>query len=98
MDKIVKDIFEWEQNIIICFLYIPPSDSNWHRNGKSFNFEKSKNEAAVYKDEESCLLICVDFNARVGLKPDFIQNDDIDDFLPLSENHLIMNQSRNRTA
>ena len=31
--------FGWDQDIIICFLYIPPSDSNWFKSGKSFNFD-----------------------------------------------------------
>ena len=30
-----KHSFGWEQDIVVCFLYIPPSDSNWYRNGKS---------------------------------------------------------------
>ena len=36
--KFNKEFFEWEQNII-CFLYIPPSHSNWYKNGKSLNFD-----------------------------------------------------------
>ena len=32
-------LFGWEQDIVACFLYIPPSDSNWYRNGKSFNYD-----------------------------------------------------------
>ena len=34
-----KIFFGWEQDIVVCFLYIPPSDSNWYRNGKSFNYD-----------------------------------------------------------
>ena len=88
-----KELFEWEQNIIICFLYIPPSDSNWYKNGKSFNFDKPKQECTTYEDQDNCLLICGDFNARVGLNPDHVQNDDADEFLPLRDNYASDNEA-----
>ena len=90
--KFNKKFFEWEQTII-CFLYIPPSDSNSYKNGKSFNFEKLKQECVTYEDQDSCLFICGDFNARVGLSPDYVQNDDIDEFLPLPDNYVSDNEA-----
>ena len=35
--KINKSLFNGEEDIIICILYIPPSCSNWFKSGKSFN-------------------------------------------------------------
>ena len=64
---------------------MPPSDSNWYKSGKSFNFDQLKQESAAYDDEDNCLLICGDFNVRVGLKSDYIQNDYNDEFLPLPD-------------
>ena len=49
-------------------------------------------EAGTYKEEDNCLLICSDFNARVDLRPDYVQYDDNDDFLPLPETYISDNE------
>ena len=81
-----------DQNLINCFLYILPSDSNWDKSGKLFNFDNLKQESAAYDNEDNCLLICSDFNARVGLKSNYIQNDYNDEFLPLPDNYISDNE------
>ena len=85
-----KTFFGWELDIIVCFLYIPTSDSNWHRNGKSFNYDRLKDETAIYK-QLGCVILSGDFKGWLGLENDFVNNDDIDEFLPLPNNYILDN-------
>ena len=84
--KINKSLYNG--NIIICFLYIPPSQSNWFKSGKSFNFDKLKQELAFYERQDSAIFIIGDNNARVVLENDFIVNDEIDEFMTLPEDYI----------
>ena len=77
--------FGWDQDIIICFLYIPPSDSNWFKSGKSFNFDKLREETAQYELMGNVIL-CGDFNGRIGLNSD-VENDEKKEFLSLPKNY-----------
>ena len=47
--KINKSLYKGEEDILICILCIPPSDSNWFKSRKSFNFDKLKQEIAFYE-------------------------------------------------
>ena len=49
-------------------------------------------ESASYKDQDNCLLICNNFNARVGLKPNYVQNDENDKFLLLPDSYISDNE------
>ena len=73
----LTDLFWWDQDIIICFLYIPLSDSNWFKSGKSFNFDKLREETAQYELMRN-LILCDNFNGRTGLNSDFVENDEKD--------------------
>ena len=84
--RLDRSLFEWDQNITICFLYIPPSDSNWFKSGKSFNFDKLREETAQYELMGNVIL-CGDFNGRIGLNSDFVENDEKDEFLPLPKDY-----------
>ena len=83
-----KSLHKGEEDILICILYIPPSDSNWFKSGKSFNFEKLKQEIAFYELQASSIFIIGDYNARVGSENDYIVNDEIDEFLSLPNNYI----------
>ena len=86
--KLNKSLYKGEEDILICILYIPPSDSNWFKSGNSFNFEKLKQEIAFYELQASFIFIIGDYNARVGTENDYIVNDEIDEFLSLPNNYI----------
>ena len=69
----------------------PPSNSNWFKSDKSFNFEKLKDEMAFYERQSPVILIG-DYNARVGLHKDYIVYDNIDEVLTLPENYIPDNE------
>ena len=86
--KINKSLFKGEEDIIICILYIPPSCSNWFKSGKSFNFDKLKEEIALYEGQTSTVFIIGDYNVRVGTENDYIIKDEIDEFLSLPDSYI----------
>ena len=61
------------------------------KNGKSYNFEKLKEEVAIY-ERLGVVIILGDTNARVGLNKDFIVDDEIDEFLTLPDNYISDNE------
>ena len=81
-------MFNGKDEIIICFLYIPSSESNWFKSGKSFNFDELKQELAFYERQDSAVFIIGDNNAWLGLENDFIVNDEIDEFMTLPEDYI----------
>ena len=81
-------MYNREEGVIICILYIPPSDSNWFNSGKSFNFDKLKQEIAFYEHHASSIFIFGDHNARVDTENDHNVNDEIDEFLSLPNNYI----------
>ena len=76
-----------EEEMIICFLYIPPSDSVWYKSRKSFNSDKLEEEVSIYERKSPVFLIG-DYNASVSLHKDYVINDDIDEFLKLPANYI----------
>ena len=86
--KINKSMYNREEDIIVCILYIPPSDSSWFKKGKSFNFDKLKEEIAFYEHQASSVFIFRDHNARVGTENDYIVSDEINEFLSFPDNYI----------
>ena len=84
--KLNKQNFGWAADLYICFLYIPPSTSNWFLSGRSLTFDSLQEECATY-DEKGWVLLFGDLNARTGDLNDFIENDEIDEYLPLDDNY-----------
>ncbi len=68
------------------FSYIPPSTSNWFQSSRSLTFESLQEECANF-DFMGRVLLCGDFNARTSDAIDYIDNDEIDDFLPMENNY-----------
>ena len=60
-------------------MYIPPSGSNWFKSGRSFNFDKLREEMAQYELIGNVIL-CDDFNGRIGLSSDSVESDEKDEF------------------
>ena len=71
--RLDRSFFGWDQDIIIYCLYIPPSDSNWFKSGKSFNFDKLREETAQYELMRNVIL-CGDFNGRIGCLRGFLDS------------------------
>ena len=44
--KVDKECYNLSQDLIICFVYIPPSDSNLFKGGLSINFDSLREECA----------------------------------------------------
>ena len=85
--KINKIGFGWDLDLFICFIYIPPSSSTLLRTGQSLPFETLPSECANY-ERKGWVLLCGDLNARTNDVNDYIENDELDDYLPIDDNYL----------
>ena len=84
--QIDREAYGWESDLFICFLYIPPSTSNWFKSGESLTFDSLQEECSLYENK-GWVLLFGDTNARTGNVNDFIENDEIDEFLPVGDNY-----------
>ena len=57
------------------------------RTGQALSFEALQSECAYY-ERHGWGLLCGDFNARTNDVDDFIENDKLDDYLPIDDNYL----------
>ena len=73
--KLNKELFNWVNDLYICFLYIPPNSATSYKSGVSLNFESLQTECASF-DEKGLVLILGDFNGRTNDVNDFIENDE----------------------
>ena len=71
--KLNKALFNWDSDLFICFVYIPPSSSTLLKSGVSLNFETLQIECASFEDRGWVLLLG-DTNARTNCVNDFIEN------------------------
>ena len=85
--RLIKSGFGWEHDLFICFIYIPPSSSTLLRTGQALSFETLQSECAHY-ERKGWVLLCGDFNARTNDVNDFVENDELDDYLPIDDNYL----------
>ena len=85
--KLDRKFFQWDMDLFICFLYIPPSTSTLFKSGVSLNFESLHAECASFA-EKGCVLILGDTNARTNDVNDFIENDELDDYLPVDDQYV----------
>ena len=85
--KIIKTRFGWDHDLFICFIYIPPISSTLMRTGRALSFETLQSECAHY-ERNGLVLLCGDFNARTNDVNDYIENDELDDYLPIDVNYL----------
>ena len=74
--KLDRKFFNWESDLYICFLYIPPSTSTVLKSGMSLNFETLQTECASF-EEKGWVLLFGDTNARTKYVNDFIENDEL---------------------
>ena len=76
--KLNKDFFSFDRDIVISFPYCVPANSSFTIRTQFDPFTDFENKICSVKDESD--LICLgDFNARTGLKPDYLDNEDNSD-------------------
>ena len=84
--KLDRKFFNWDLDLYICFLYIPPSTSILLKSGVSLNFESLQAECASF-EEKGWVLLLGDTNARTNNVNDFIEDDELDVFLPTDDEY-----------
>ena len=57
------------------------------RTGQALSFETLQSECACY-ERKGWVLLCGDFNARTNDINDFIEDDEVDDYLSIDDNYL----------
>ena len=65
-----REFFDLEQNICICFTYIPPKDSKYYKLSEIDPFETLETGIRQYSSHGS-IAIMGDINARTGQRNDF---------------------------
>ncbi len=73
-------------DFIIGAIYLPPENSSYVNSNLIDNFNILEREIVKYKNEGK-ILLCGDFNSRVGNIQDSIQHDSNDPFMPLPINY-----------
>ena len=86
--KLSKDFFNLSKNLLICFTYISPSDSEYYKNNDLTStglFEYIELDCAEFMSNGN-LLLMGDLNAYLprGVT-DFIEGDIMDDHVPLPD-------------
>ena len=87
--KLDRNFFDFDKDLYICSVYIPPINSNYYEN----DFESLENEISTFANRGKILLVG-DFNSRTGTYPDYIITDslELNDFCHkniLPSNYLI---------
>ena len=83
--KMDKTFFKLKHDIFICTVYIPPQNSSRESRLNIDRFEKLQNNIYKFANKGS-IILCGDFNARIGTVEDFIDNKHLEDdiFAPFS--------------
>jgi hypothetical protein len=81
--KLDKSFFDFEHDLYVCAVYIPPVTSVHYDN----DFALLESEVSIFANQGKVLLIG-DFNSRTGQSPDYILNDstDLNNF---SDNYIL---------
>ena len=79
--KLDGKLFNLNNNLLLCLVYNAPQGSGREYLSENNAFELISDDILHFKNEyeyENCeFLICGDFNARVGERPDFVLNDTV---------------------
>ena len=76
--------FGWVEDIYLLNTYIPPQNSIYFDN----QMEMIETDIITYSNQGK-IIIMGDLNARVGNEPDYITNDELDDFIPLPDSYCV---------
>ena len=85
--KVDKEVINSTKDLYIAFLYIVPSSSNITKAGMSLNFETLEAECAFFENKGATLLLG-DFNSRTNDVIEYIENDELDDYLPTDDQYI----------
>ena len=69
------------------FHLYPPKQFNFIENRQLLSFETLQSKCANY-ERKGWVLLCGDFNARTNDVNDYIENDELDDYLPIGDTYL----------
>ena len=76
--KLCKNTFQFQEDIYLCILYIPPCNSKYVSRSNTDILENIQNDISNFS-KSGKIILAGDFNARTGTELDFILNDaDID--------------------
>lgn len=78
--KLRKEFFFKDEDIYICFVYIPHEKSSYYNVHDCDFFETIDNIVLEYK-EKGNVFVCGDFNSRVGLLNDLLDFDNLDRYI-----------------
>ena len=70
-----KSFFQLEEDIYICFIYLPPVNSTFTNSQDNNSFELLENDVCKFKSKGRVVLMG-DFNSQTSTSPDFNVTDD----------------------
>jgi exonuclease III len=68
-----KTFFNLKHDIFICTVYIPPQNSSSESQINIDHFENLQNDISKFASKGN-IILCGDFNARIGVVEDLIDN------------------------
>ena len=84
-----KTFFGLEKNIILACCYVVPSYSTHMAYVNGNLLDIIPEEMAIFKDRYDCeFMYCGDFNGRTASEPDFVLNDDGNNYTPLPDDYV----------
>ena len=87
--KLEKEFFKLDKDLYVCFTYISPSNSSYHRKNDFDSesiFDLIKQDSVEFMIKGN-VIIMADFNAHVPINAlDYIADDDLDSHIPLPNN------------
>ena len=83
-----KDYFGFNNQVYVCFAYIPPVGSSYFKNSDIDILAQLNSEIALYQGKGETVIFG-DFNARTGCLKDFVSvnDDDVDEYLPVHDEY-----------
>lgn len=81
-----KEFFGFDKDLYICFTHIPPRTSSYTNKHGDDTLQCLEHDIQNFS-EKGDILLCGDFNARTGIKDDFISNDN-NNHLPLDVDYV----------
>lgn len=92
--QLKKDFFNLINDIFICTVYYPPSNSAYLSDDIDI-FQLIEKDIFIYQNLGD-IMLCGDFNARCGTENDFVSND-LDNFVPIDA-YYIADSSKRRNS
>jgi hypothetical protein len=85
--KLDKTFFGFQKDIYICVVYFPPSISSYTKDLDVHILDSIEKDITIFS-KNADILLCGDFNARIGTNPDYILNDD-NKFIPIFNSYPV---------